>query len=90
MEFFGARSRQDVIGSGLFPGGRQASSWIVNMERTSNSLAPFGVVTVTVSPIFFPIKPRPIGEVVEIKPLLTSASSLVTSLYSTSASRSRS
>src|SRR5439155_17526031 len=66
------------------------SSWMVCRARTSNSWAPLGVETLTLSPTRFPIRPRPMGDEVEIKPLLRSASSVVTNLYSTSVPRSRS
>ena len=49
-----------------------------------------GVETLTLSPTRFPIRPRPMGDEVEIKPLLRSASSVVANLYSTSVPRSRS
>ena len=57
---------------------------IVNREKltTSYSRRPAGVVTFTSSPTFLPSRARPMGEVVEIKPLAASASSTVTSLYS--------
>src|SRR5205085_11154537 len=59
-----------------------SSSWMVISESTSNSRLPEGVTTMAVSPTFFPMRARPIGEEVEISPLLMSDSSLVTSLYS--------
>ena len=48
--------------------------------RTSSSRVPPGVTTVVTSPTFLPISARPMGEVVETMPLVTSLSSLVTSL----------
>jgi len=64
--------------------GHYASSWIVVSLRTSSSRLPLGVTTSLTSPTFLPSSARPIGEVVEIRPLVTSDSSLVTSLYSIS------
>ena len=46
----------------------------------SISRVPPGIWIFTVSPTFLPSRPRPIGELVEIIPLDTSTSSLVTSL----------
>jgi hypothetical protein len=54
--------------------------------RISISRLPLGVTTVAVSPTFLLSRARPIGEVVEIFPAVTSLSSLVTSLYSISSS----
>src|SRR3974390_89554 len=64
--------------------GHYASSWIVVSFRTSSSRLPLGVTTSLTSPTFLPSSARPMGEVVEIRPLVTSDSSLVTSLYSIS------
>src|SRR6266853_4953176 len=60
-------------------------SWIVVRLRISISRLPLGVTTAAVSPTFLFSRARPIGELVEILPAVTSDSSLVTSLYSTSA-----
>ena len=54
--------------------------------RTSNSRLPLGVTTVATSPTCLPMSERPMGEVVEMRPWLTSDSSDVTSLYSISSS----
>jgi len=67
--------------------GRQASSWMVVSFRISNSRWPAGVWMVTTSPTCFPIRPRPMGDEVEIFPLATSDSSLATILYCTSVPR---
>src|ERR1700688_739351 len=64
--------------------GRYASSWMVFKRMISNSLIPAGVCTLTSSPTFRPRSAFPIGEVVEINPSVTSASSVLTSLYSIS------
>src|SRR2546430_1802378 len=58
------------------------SSCIVDSFNISSSRLPPGVTTTAVSPTFFPTNDFPIGDVVDIKPLVTSLSSLVTSLYS--------
>jgi len=55
-------------------------SWMVASLRISSSRLPLGVTTVAVSPISLLSRARPIGEVVEMRPLVTSDSSLVTSL----------
>src|SRR6266700_526819 len=49
--------------------------------RISSSRLPLGLTTITVSPTFLLSRQRPMGEVVEIFPVATSDSSLVTSLY---------
>ncbi len=49
--------------------------------RISSSRLPLGLTTITVSPTFLLSRQRPMGEVVEILPVATSDSSLVTSLY---------
>src|SRR5437016_3441407 len=54
--------------------------------RISNSFNPPGIWIFTTSPTSLPSRPRPIGELVEMRPLLTSASSLVTRLYVISSS----
>src|SRR5262249_33927906 len=66
--------------------GHCASSWMVVRFRISISRLPLGVTTTAVSPTLLPIRALPMGEVVDINPLLTSDSSLVTSLYSISSS----
>src|SRR5271170_5613817 len=58
---------------------------MVRSLRSSSSRLPLGVTTVATSPTFLPSSARPIGEVVEINPLATSDSSLVTSWYLISA-----
>src|SRR6266536_3502415 len=67
-------------------GASSASSWIVDSAKISSSRFPLGDTTTTLSPTFLLSRARPIGEVVEIFPDATSASSLVTSLYSISSS----
>src|SRR5579885_1221325 len=66
--------------------GGYSSSWMVTSRTTSNSFFPAGVVTSISSPTLRFSSARPIGEVVEIRPFSTSASSLETSLYSIFAS----
>ena len=56
-----------------------ASSWMVKSLRISNSRVPPGVTTFTESPGSLFRNARPIGDVVEIKPLVASASSGMTS-----------
>src|SRR6185437_103507 len=81
------RVQQHSAGPSKSPGpGHCASSWIVVSCNISISRFPLGVTTVAVSPTFLPINALPMGEVVEINPLVTSDSSLVTSLYSSSSS----
>src|SRR6185437_13964847 len=76
------RVQQHSAGPSKSPGpGHCASSWIVVSCNISISRFPLGVTTVAVSPTFLPINALPMGEVVEINPLVTSDSSLVTSLY---------
>src|SRR5580704_3010787 len=60
------------------------SSWIVASFRIFSSRFPLGETTMTSSPTFLFSNARPIGDVVEIFPVATSDSSLVTSLYSSS------
>src|SRR5882724_11447850 len=55
---------------------------MVRSSTTANSLLPAGVATCTSSPTLRFRRARPMGEVVEISPCSTSASSLLTSLYS--------
>ena len=54
------------------------SSWMVVSFRISNWRLPLGVTMLATSPTFLPTRPRPMGEVVDISPLTTSDSSLVT------------
>src|SRR6478735_10816036 len=67
-------------------GGHLASacSWMVVRLSISISRLPLGVTTTALSPTFLFSRARPMGELVEILPAVTSDSSLVTSLYSTS------
>src|SRR5690606_30289222 len=53
----------------------------VVMFRISNSMRPAGVLIFASSPFFFPSSPLPIGESVDILPVLRSASSSDTSVY---------
>src|SRR5579871_3096665 len=62
------------------------SSWMVLSFRISRVRLPLGVTTTASSPTFLLRSARPIGLVVEILPVATSDSSLVTSLYSISSS----
>src|SRR5580698_5115311 len=64
-----------------FVGSSAISSWIVLNFRISSSRLPLGESTMTSSPTFLFNNARPMGEVVEIFPVATSDSSLVTSLY---------
>ena len=53
---------------------------MVDSLRISSSRLPLGVTTVAMSLTCLPSRARPMGEVVEMRPLVTSDSSLVTSL----------
>src|SRR6267378_1442144 len=57
---------------------------MVKRRTISNSFLPAGVSTCTSSPTLRLRRARPMGDVVEIIPFSTSASSLLTSLYSIS------
>src|SRR5207302_9192060 len=57
----------------------RASSWMVRSLTISNSRVPPGVDTLTVSPGSLLRNARPMGDVVEIRPLVASASSGMTS-----------
>src|SRR5262245_57161161 len=66
----------------LFHGSiHEPSSCIVVKLKISNVRVPDGILTSTVSPSRLFSRLRPIGDVVEISPCTTFASSLVTSLY---------
>src|SRR2546430_10193812 len=56
---------------------------MVTRRTTSNSLGPAGVETFTSSPTLRLRSALPIGDVVEMNPFSASASSVLTSLYST-------
>ena len=73
----GAELRRIVIG--VAGGHSLASSWMVSSLTISNSRVPPGVATLTVSPGSLLSSARPIGDVVETRPLLASASSGMTS-----------
>src|SRR5262245_2122266 len=70
------------VGFGV--GQSPASSWMVTSFTISNSRLPPGVVTVIMSPTSLFRKARPIGDVVEMRPLVASASSGMTSWYTIS------
>src|SRR5258708_6395185 len=67
--------------------GCYSPSWMVRSRTTSNSFLPAGVATSISSPTLRLRRALPIGEVVEMRPFSASASSVLTRVYSTFASR---